>query len=131
MENKGNRKYIDELKIDKEYLTTFSKEREEQWGKQRKEYGFDERETWAIDHYLYMWLYERLKMYDEINIVNTEFHKYNYEEEEITLQNCIDRMIEGTKIAITVDDYEMCEEQRKKVNDVTKILSLCINELWW
>lgn len=105
--------------------------REEKWQKEREEYGFDSRETWSLDYTFKIWLYERLSMYNEVNIVDTSYHKYEFEGKEITFQKCIDRMLEGLKIDLTVEEYEQTEEQKKKTTDVVKIFALCFNSLWW
>ena len=101
------------------------------WKKQQEEYGFDERETWGLDYTFYLWLYNRLKMYDEVNCINTDTHKFEYKGEELTQQDCIDRMIEGCKIAITKDSFKHTDEELEKVDDVAKIWAICINSMWW
>lgn len=130
------RKYIDELgitDIPQNWLPTDS--RQEAWAKQRKKYGFDERETWNLDYTLKLLLYERLCAYDDFAPVNKEYHKINYNnEKEITLRECLDRMIEGLKIDLTMDRYDPKrkeEEIENKINDVFYILYLCKDILWW
>lgn len=43
--------------------------RQERFNSQRKKYGFDERETWALDFTTITWIYSHLKMYKERSIV--------------------------------------------------------------
>jgi len=105
--------------------------REEKWKKEREEYGFDSRETWSLDFTFKVWLYERLSMYNEINIINTSYHKFDFKGEILTFQECIDRMLEGLKIDLTIDEYDQTEEQKKKAADVVQIFALCFNALWW
>lgn len=41
--------------------------REPLWAKQRKERGFDDRDTWSLDYTLAQWLVPRLKRFKEVN----------------------------------------------------------------
>lgn len=101
------------------------------WKEQRKTYGFDEREVWDLSHTLFLFLYERLMMYNEINCINTSFHTYEYKGEALTLQDCIDRMIEGLRIAINIDNYNYGDCELKKIDDIFPILALCKYQLWY
>ena len=130
------RKYIDELCIKYEdtpqgWNTDINDKRLPFWEKQREEYGFDERETWALDYSFILWFYERLRMYDEINIIDTTFHKFEYKGETLTLQDCINKMIEGCKIYLTTDAWNRTDEDWEKINDVFNIFALCWYTLWW
>ena len=105
--------------------------RQERWIKEREIYGFDEKETWSMDFTFKLWLYERLSMYNEVNGIDTSFHKYEFKGETITFQECIDRMLDGLKIELTVDEYRRTEEQKEKVEDIVNIFALCLPSLWW
>ena len=54
-------KYLDDLGIPiNEYGTNFMSNddpREKGWSKERKEYGFDNRETWNLDRIFIEWIY--------------------------------------------------------------------------
>lgn len=130
------RKYIDDLGVQYKdtpqgWCTEINDARLPAWQKQREEFGFDDRETWSLDYSFHLWLYERLRRYDEINIVDTSFHKFEYNGETLTFQDCIDRMLEGLKIELTTDYYNQTDEQKKKVDDVVNIFALCYRALWW
>lgn len=65
--NKMARKYLNNLK---NYTSLTEKDwgedpRIEQWEKEKKEFGFDSRETWSLDTTMIELLYERLHMYLE------------------------------------------------------------------
>ncbi|WP_145413413.1 hypothetical protein [Paenibacillus xylanexedens] len=131
------RRYISELGIEHEdtpqgYFP--GDKREDKWKSEREEYGFDSRETWSLNYSFKLWLYERLQMYDEINIVDTSFHKFTYKEELITFQECIDRMIEGLKLDLTLDEYDperKLDECKNKITDVLPLFCICCEYLWW
>lgn len=131
-------KYLKNLGLKKEDLpqgwgTDSDDKRQKKWKKEREEYGFDNRETWSLDYTFKLWLYERLSMYNEVapNVIDTSFHKYEFRGEQITFQDCIDKMLEGLKIDLTVEDYNQTEEQKQKAADVIQIFSLCFYSLWW
>lgn len=139
--DKLSRKYIDELGIKFEDTPQgfcmnekHRDPRRKYWHEERLKYGFDNRETWSLDYTIKLHLYERLKMYDENNCIDTFYHKFRYKDEELTQQDCIDRMIEGLKLDLALSDYDKKRSEddiNKKINDVFPILSVCINSLWW
>jgi len=128
------RKYIDDLGINYESTPQGwnpDDKRKEQWGKEREEYGFDERETWSLYYTVDLFLYERLYDYNKYAPIKRNCHKFQYKNEEITFQECLDRMIEGLTIRLTILDYTWTEEQREKAEDVYNIYALCNRCLWW
>ena len=103
--------------------------RNSKWKEQREIYGFDERETWQLDHTFFCWLYERLKMYNEVNFVNTKFHTIEYDGKTLTHQECMDKMLEYCEIIIlnkNVNDSFIALEE--KVLDLWK---LSYRLFWW
>lgn len=132
------RKYIDELGIKYEdtpqgWNTDIGDSRFPEWEKQREEWGFDERETWNLTYAFELWLYERLKVYDEINIVDTrsDMHQFEYRGAILDFQDCIDRMLEGLKIKLTDDNWWKDKTKKEQVEDILPLFVLCYNCLWW
>ena len=132
------RKYIDELGIKYEdtpqgWNTDVEDSRLSEWRKQREEWGFDERETWNLAYAFELWLYERLRVYDETNIVDThsKLHQFEYKGEVLSFQDCIDRMLEGLKIKLTDDSWWKDEDKKEQVEDILPLFVLCYNCLWW
>lgn len=134
-----SRYYIDKLGIKYEDTPqgwNKGDSREEFWAEERSEYGFDERETWSLYYTVNLMLYERLCRYKDIaiNCINLEYHKFTYKGVELTQLECLNRMIEGLKLDLTLDDYD---EKRKDpkikelIDDVYPIYGLCKNALWW
>lgn len=123
-----NRKYLEDIGVE---LTNIPEnwcppddERHPKWEKQRDLYGFDERDTWSLDYTIALLLYERLAMYNEVNIIDTTVRTFDYNGETLTMQDCIDRMLNGLEIRLADDD---CGD----VAEVYEILALCHNSLWW
>lgn len=130
------RKYIDELGISyfdtpQGWCENNNDIRLAKWQQQREELGFDERETWDLAYSFCLWLYERLRLFNEINIIDTTFHEFEYKGETLTLQDCIDRMLEGLKIELTTDYHERTKEEWEKAEDAVKLFALCYRYLWW
>lgn len=129
------RKYIDELKPNTEeelQPTTETDEREEKWAQQREEFGFDDRETWDLDIAFAEFMYERLMRFNEINdIATTKEKRYKFQGRVITLQECLDRMIEGFKTYITTDYYRRTSEEKQKIEEAMDIFRECWQALWW
>lgn len=100
--------------------------RDEMWEQQKQEYGFDERETWSMDYTFVCWLYERLSMYDKVNIVNTEAVTIDNN----TFQQHIDKLIELCKTMITTRNLNFKEEDQL-YDEILTIFNKIIRYLWW
>lgn len=103
--------------------------RQKQWKEDRKLYGFDERETWSLDTTFFYWLYERVMMYNEINCIDTSFHELVVNNEKLTQQECIDRIILGCKYYFkltegvsTNENYEIAMIIANEILDIWKQL---------
>ena len=112
-------KYLENIGVSPEnYGTNFcdkSDHRWKRWKKQRKKYGFDDRETWCLEYTFYQWLYTRLTMYKKIagKTIDLEWHKVNYtpkgsdESIELTEKQAIDIIRkEAKRMILTEDDTE-------------------------
>jgi hypothetical protein len=83
-----------------------------------------------MDYSFKLWLYERLKMFDEVNNIDTSHHTFEYNGKKIAFQQCIDMMIEGLKLDLTApEDSPERKENEKKINDVLPIFTMCFNYL--
>ena len=74
-------KYLNKLGIKSDSTAIFNTEekdqdRDKRFKKQRKKYGFDERETWCLDYTFITWLYSHLRLYKKVSIVNLDYHKF-------------------------------------------------------
>ena len=128
-----SRRYLDDIGVTERH-DTWNKEdlRQEQWSMERSIYGFDERETWALEHAFYCWLYERLKMYVDVCNVRLDYHKFEYEGEMLTQQECINRMIKGCETYFKYDSlWAVPEEDQKAINDIAKIWAIVLPAMWW
>lgn len=125
-------KYIEEISELKNTPYGWSENtgRDSKWRKEREEYGFDERETWALDTTFMYWLYERLTMFKNVNCINLDFHKFNINGKELTQRECIDKMIENCKSYITNNNIDD-ELSYNLKNETLDIWKECIHSMWW
>lgn len=103
--------------------------RVKKWAEQREEYGFDERETWAMDEAFAQWLAERLILFKKVNIIDLEYHKFDIGGETLTQEECIDRMIKLCKEYIFLDDW--CIEKSKAWYELTELWKTTGMAMWW
>lgn len=127
-----NHKYLEEIIDIKDtpYGWAENTGRDEMWKEQRDKYGFDERETWSLDSAFIYWLYERLRMFDEVNCINTDFHTFDINDKKLTQQECIDEMIVKCKDYITYQGVDDNYSYNLK-NEILDIWKECIHSMWW
>ena len=96
---------------------------------------FDERDTFNLDNTLILWLYERLRYFQDhaSKVVNFDYHKFEIDGEELTQRQCIDRMVEDCKAIMT--ELNADEEDFKAADvakdDLFKVLSKVYWAMWW
>ena len=97
---------------------------------------FDERDTFNLDDSLLMWLYERLRFFqDEASKIvvmdDPEHCTYDIDGEKLTQMQCIDRMVEDCKVALLSDDFHEREQMDAAMRDLFKVLSEVYWAMWW
>lgn len=127
------RKYLDDIGV-KDRWDLWPKAddpRHAEWEEQRNTYGFDERETWSLDHAFYFWLYERLMMFKEVSIVNLEFHKFEYGGETLTQEQMIDGILERLRFSFSEEYNSFDEKQFDYVHEIEKMWAVVLPAMWW
>ena len=119
--------YLDKINIKPFFFDNFEDRRKKQWKKERKKYGFDERETWSMNFTMIVLLYERLMMYNEVNIVNTDYHKITINGIEHTQQEWIDELIRLCELYFKDNNAEWFECS-KEIWEIWSELAPC---MWW
>ena len=127
-----------------EYLRELFPEEQRPFPYSEEDYhDFDARDTFSMNDTLVAWLYECLRYFqDEASkIVDFTFHKFIIDDDELTHEQCIDRMVEDCKIILLYndnmfDDFKKDDEYIKNVvepakNDLFKILSKVYWAMWW
>lgn len=103
----ANHKYLKEAGFDKEaWGDTLPKNdrRRPEWTKERRIYGFDERETWSLKDDSLYWLYEHIKMYMEVSDVNLNYHKFDVDGEEMTQSQILNEILKKIKIYYNINN---------------------------
>lgn len=126
------RKYLDDICVT-ERPDTWNKEdeRQTQWKEERDVYGFDERETWALDYSFYLWLYERLKRFIDVCCIDLDYHKFEYNGNEYTQRQLIDMMLERLEFSFKPEYNDLNEVQYNYVSEIEKIWAVVLPAMWW
>lgn len=126
------RKYLDDIGV-MQRPDTWNKDdgRQEQWAKEQEEYGFDERETWALNFSFYLWLYERLKRFVDVCCIDLDYHKFQYNGAEYTQRQMIDMMIERLEFSFKPEYNDFDEKQYTYVSEIEKIWAIVLPAMWW
>lgn len=117
-------KYLQELNLSADEIFPFGED----------DYpDMDVRDTWNIDQTIVLWLYERLRFFQEeaSQIVDFNFHKFEIDGEELTEMQCIERMVEDCKILILSDDFEEYDKMVAAKDDLFKVWSIVHFAMWW
>lgn len=131
-------KYLDKIGIPRDHQgTRFTKDRKK-FRKQRKKFGFDQREIYNLDHTFAEWLYCRLKMYNELNCVDTSYHKIEWEGKTITMQDAIDILLKASRHylkgfaensgGLNTDELD---KRFQKLCDLMPLWGKLLPYLWW
>ena len=105
-------------------------------------YELNTKETFSLDMTILAYLYEHLVMYKEVagEIVNLSYHKFTINDEILTEEQCINRMLDDIRVILSIDDsdYISVEDFEKKdkimtekKNDLFDVLKECFWTLWW
>lgn len=128
-------KYLEELE---KYYTWDEQlpeddDRRTTWDKEKEIYGFDSRETWDLDHTFFIWLYERLRMYQDTasEIIDLNYHKFTFKGEEFTQGELIDKMLERLRFYFSdkYDDWD--KDNIAYVKEVAEIWAVVLPAMWW
>ena len=109
--------------------------RTSRWKKQRKKYGFDDRETWNLDRLFVEWLYSHLMMYKEIGgkIVDLNFHKFDYKgkKKEITQLEAINIICRACEDYLKADYITRHLHSEIFSENIMKLLGDIMPAMWW
>ena len=99
-------------------------------------HGFDDRDTFNMDVSLLMWLYERLRFFQDeaskiIVMDDPEWQTFEINGERLTQLQCIDRMIEDCKVSLLSDDIDERDKMDAAMRDLFKVLSEVYWCMWW
>ena len=89
------------------------------------------KECWNLDAAFIDWLNIHLKVFkkDAIKIVDLEFHKFNYNGEELTQLQIIDRLIQLTNDLKTTNVWD--QGYTGKQDEMLDLWKLVFPAMWW
>lgn len=109
--------------------------RQEEWKKERKEYGFDERDTWNLNFTLPLLVYERLKWYRMHAPIDMDSdypsNVYEFRGEQVMFGKSIDRILKSFETKLKKDDVKMTDEEYEEYQICWELLGVIMPGLWW
>lgn len=101
---------------------------------QRRKYGFDDREIWDLDYTFYIWLYERLRMYEDVSqvdLIRTPT-RIIFQKRELNLQEAINEMTMRLEFILTERfEIEESAELIAQKKELLQLFSASLNHIWW
>ena len=102
--------------------------RQGKWKRERKKYGFDERQTWNLSTTMIELLYERVMMFKEISFVDLDFHRIIIDNEEKTQSEWINIIIGLCENYLVEDDTDETDELEVRIWEIWSKISW---HMWW
>jgi hypothetical protein len=126
MDNLRRKHTVSETKVDHGLHKNLPEEDERQpkFAEQRKERGFDDTETWALDQALALFAIPRLKRFKEIHICHPP--GMTMKKWDSILQQMIDGFEE-----VLLRDEKIADWDFKKVDKGLKLFAKWYADLWW
>ena len=103
--------------------------REPEWTSEQIKFGFDNRETWALNNTFFQWLYERLCMYRDVTIIDTSYHTIRVGKKTYTQGEAIEEMIDKLEYILLHEDDD--PKYSKYTDKVLKIWAAVFPCMWW
>lgn len=126
------RKYLDDIGVtDRPDTWNEDDHRQQLWAEERELYGFDDRETWTLGYSFHLWLYERLKRFIEVCIIDLDYHKFEYRGKTYTQREMFDMMLERLEFSFKPEYNDCDEEQYTYVSEIEQIWAIVISAAWW
>lgn len=112
-------RYLDELGIPRAlYRGNFIREKKFYRWIQRYHYGFDYRDIFNMDVSFAEWLYSHMRMYKENSVHDDTMHSIVFEENEYTIKEAVDWIIEKTGEFLRYSYYIDAESDNKTKHPV-------------
>lgn len=129
------RKYLNDFWAD-DTLERLNPEdpRWDRWKEEIEKFGFASYETWDMDLQFYGWLYERLRMFIEVNDIDLDQKIIKIRDTEIgTLKELIDKMVYGCELLLLQEfrGANLNDEQKTAVENVPYLWAAVIQHMWW
>ena len=89
------------------------------------------KDCWDLDFAFIKWLNIRLKIYkkEASKFVDLTYHKFNYNDKELTQIEIIDKLIKLTNELISMDMWDL--DYHNKTNEMLDLWKLVFPAMWW
>ena len=136
-------RYLEKLGIKRnEHSTNFCNDendpRQNRWAKQRRNYGFDDRETWNLDHIYIEWLYSHLMMYKKVTIVDMKkdmlYDVVVAKDKvipQISMKDALDFMLKELETYLTDRNKDFWTEVRPELFEALHMFADTFQAWWW
>lgn len=144
-------KYLNDIGIKSDNVCIFNTEvidrdRQKRFKKQRKKYGFDERETWVMDYTMATWIYSHFKAYKKyapriVDLTDDKFDIPKWDKEKNIISNemikvnqkeAIDIVIKNIKFYLKYnEDLNKAKTAIKKFEYAFRIIGIIAPAMWW
>lgn len=107
--------------------------RQAEWKKEKEKYGFSAPDTWSLDYTIMQLLYERLKMYEEIAGVDSDYHEIKVGKKTKTQRKWLEELLELGEYLLRDEGemYFVFDDAHKKARKFWKIWSKTFKSFWW
>ena len=108
-----------------------------QFWKQKRQYGFDEREVWDLDFSFYCWVYERVRMYLERSqqIVNLhdKTNSYLWQGEEFSQFDLMQELLARLELYFKDEQnyWVKTEQEERMVKEIGEIWAVLLPGMWY
>jgi len=140
----ANHKYLKDAGFAREYWAdTLPKddERRPQWKRERRTYGFDERETWSLKDDSLCWLYEHIKMFVDVFDINPNYHKFKVDGKKMTQGQILNEILKKIEMYYNVNNCFFNENgedytkhwlaQPEIAKEIWKLWGIVFPAMWW
>lgn len=147
-------KYLNDIGIKSDNVCIFNTEaidtdrdRQKRFKKQRKKYGFDERETWVMDYTMATWIYSHFKAYKKyapriVDLTDDKFDIPKWDKEEniisdemikVNQKEAINIVIKNIKFYLKYNDGDLNKAKTaiKKLEYAFRIIGIIAPAMWW
>ena len=111
-------------------------DRQPEWQKDQKKYGFDERATWCLDTEIKQFIYERLVFYQRYapKESDDDCPKFVFKKKKYSFEQYLEKIIEGLKLDLITAGFTPLRKEKEakaKIENALPMLVKYIDYFWW
>ena len=108
-----------------------------QFWKQKRQYGFDEREVWDLDFSFYCWVYERVRMYldrgQQIVNLHDKTNSYFWQGKEFSQFDLMQELLARLELYFKgeQDCWIKTKQEERMVEEIGEIWAVLLPGMWY